>query len=80
MNLSALRFKIQGQISKINYWLPNLEGSAALIISLMQSLATGGSFSIGTAETFDHSRRNIPDDSCHVLAGFLISDHTVSLV
>jgi hypothetical protein len=28
MNLSALRFKIQGQISKINYWLPNLEGSA----------------------------------------------------
>ena len=28
MNLSGLRFKIQGQNSKINYWLPNLEGSA----------------------------------------------------
>jgi hypothetical protein len=28
MNISGLRFKIQGQISKINYWLPNLEGSA----------------------------------------------------
>lgn len=35
MNLSALRFKIQGQILKINYWLPNLEGIAVTILSLL---------------------------------------------
>ena len=28
MNLSGFRLKIQGQILKINYWLPNLEGIA----------------------------------------------------
>jgi len=37
MNLSGFRLKIQGQILKINYWLPNLEGIAAeSILSLIE--------------------------------------------